>query len=120
MKTHKQSFEVSKRGRQNFPRTIITMLSPFVVHLPLSFFATLGFSKIPLIFIAVSWFRVKSKWIAMERSLRIMVLGFVKEIWIDQMWIFWLMLIIITPQTRGNRSEKYWMRIQGMSTERLL
>ena len=28
------------------------------------------------------------------------------------------MLIIITPKTRGNRSEKYWMRIQGMSKER--
>lgn len=53
MKTHKQSCEVSKRGRQNFPRTIITMLSQFVVHLPLSFFATLGVTKIPLIFIAV-------------------------------------------------------------------
>jgi hypothetical protein len=32
------------------------------------------------------------------------VLGFVKEIWI-QMRIFRLMLIIITPKTRGNRSE---------------
>lgn len=53
----------------------------------------------------------------MERSRRTMVLGFVKEIWI-QMRIFRLMLIIITPKTRGNRSEKYWMRIQGMSTER--
>jgi len=104
VKTHKQSCEVSKRGRQNFPRTIITMLSPFVVHLPLSFFATLGFTKIPLIFIAVCWFLVKSKWIATERSRRIMVLGFVKEIWI-QMRIFRLMLIIITPKTRGNRSE---------------
>jgi hypothetical protein len=98
VKTHKQSCEVSKRGRQDFPRTIITMLSPFVVHLPLSFFATLGFTKIPLIFIAVCWFRVKSKWIAMERSRRIMVSGFVKEIWI-QMRIFRLMLIIITPKT---------------------